>query len=279
MIMNKVISNPLSKEYDELFMANISQFNNAATKRDKEYCAFYPSFGSEGKKFEFIIYGQAIKGWKPRFKTTDQIKDKDFLKESIEHSNSFYSDGKKDNHSPLDWVNFRWSRGAYKELCNTGNTYYDDQDWGDYFAFRSFFWNVTYKLIARYYGLDENGHDWTKKIVWSNLYKIAPAERQNPSEEECVWQREKSVELVKKEIAEIRPKYCIVLTNDDWWSSFRRNSEKLQTKKIKGIKKSYEYVQSYEQYPGSDTRIVVTKRPFTGGKSNICVNEILETIK
>ncbi len=274
--MNKVISNPLPKEYDELFMENIRAFNNAAAKGEKYYCAFYPSFGSEGKKFEFIIYGQSIKGWKPWFKTTDQINDNDFLKESIAHSNSFYSDGKKDNHSPLDWVNFRWSRGAYKELCNTGNTYYNDQEWGDYFAFRSFFWNITYKLIARYYGLDENGRDWVKEIVWSNLYKIAPAERKNPSEEECTWQQGKSIELVKIEIEEIRPKYCIVLTNDDWWSPFR---EKLKTKEISDIKKGYEYIQSYEQYHGSNTRIIVTKRPFTGGKSNICVDEILETIK
>ena len=69
--MNKVIINPLSKEYDELFMANISQFNNAAAKGEKDYSAFYPSFGSGGKEFEFIIYGQSIKGWKPWFKTTD----------------------------------------------------------------------------------------------------------------------------------------------------------------------------------------------------------------
>ena len=158
-------------------------------------------------------------------------------------------------------MNFRWSRSTYKELCNTGNTYYNDEEWGDYFAFRSFFWNVTYKLIARYYELDENGRDWAKKIVWSNLYKIAPTERKNPSKEECTWQQGKSIELVEKEIEEIRPKYCIELTNDDWWSPFR---EKLKTMEISDIKKGYEYIQSYEQCPGSNTRIIVTKRPFTG---------------
>lgn len=272
--MNKKPYKHFSEEYNSSFFENIKIFNKAAEKGAEDYCAFYPSFGSEGK-VEFIIYGQAVKGWEPKFKPTEQIEESSFLKKSIEYSNSFYTDEGGKSHSPLDWVNLRWSPGIYKQLSGKEKKYYSDPAWGDYFAFRSFFWNVTYKLIVKYYDLDENCHDWAEKIVWSNLYKIAPAERQNPSEKECTWQQEKSIELVKKEIEEIRPRYCIVLTNDDWWQPFR---EKLHTKVLLGAK-SYEYVQSYEEYQGSTAKIIVTKRPFAGGNSTVCANEVYEIIK
>lgn len=142
-----------------------------------------------------------------------------------------------------------------------------------YSTFRSFFWNVTYKLICSYYELDEDSWDWSRKLVWSNLYKIAPAERKNPNNMECQWQEKLAIDLVKKEIEEIKPKFCIVLTNDSWWQPFRRNlnthSLQLQIQK-KGI------VESVEQY--KDTKIVVTTRPFKGS-SNKHVKEILKLIK
>lgn len=90
---------------------------------------------------------------------------------------------------------------------------------------------------------------------------------------ECQWQEKLAIDLVKKEIEEIKPKFCIVLTNDSWWQPFRRNlnthSLQLQIQK-KGI------VESVEQY--KDTKIVVTTRPFKGS-SNKHVKEILKLIK
>ncbi len=272
--MNEEIYNQFSEKYNKLFIEGIRKFNKAAQKADENYCCFYPSFGIDGKSCEFIIYGQAIKGWQPQFKTTDNIDDDAFLKTSIQYSNSFYSDKEKGNHSPLNWVNVRWSPNIYKQLKGNEQEFYSDKYFGTYYAFRSFFWNVTYKLIARYYGLHENDHTWVKKIIWSNLYKIAPAERTNPSDEECKWQQEKSIELVEKEIEEINPRYCIVLTNDDWWRPFR---EKLGTKRIAAFEDN-EYIESYEQYPKIQTKVIVTKRPYVGGKSNDCVDEILKLI-
>lgn len=273
--MTKIISDLFSAEYNKLFIENIGEFAKAAKNKEEDYCAFYPAFGKDGKDFDFIIYGQAVKGWQPIFKAADKINGEEFIKQSAEYSNSFYADNEKGDHSPLDWVNARWSQGVYNQLNEAEREFYGDSEWGDYYTFRSFFWNVTYKLINRWYGLDENSIGWAKKIIWSNLYKIAPAERMNPSEEERVWQMKKSIELVKKEIAEINPRFCIVLTNDTWWEPFR---QKLKTKTITDLENK-EYIESYEQYPDRDTRIIVTKRPFSGGNSNICADEIISLIK
>ena len=142
-----------------------------------------------------------------------------------------------------------------------------------YSTFRSFFWNVTYKLICRYYDLDKNSWDWSRKLVWSNLYKIAPAEGKNPNEEECSWRKKISIELIKNEIEEIKPKFCIVLTNDSWWKPFR---DKLKTEVLTHSKLKKGIIQSIELYNG--TKIIVTTRPYSGNSANH-VNEILELIK
>lgn len=261
--------NTLSSDYDKLFIRNIEEFKKQAYK-NRKYAVFYPSFGTpKGDKTEFLIYGQAVKGWGSVFNSSVELNKEQLLREAIDYSNDYYQER---NHSPLDWVNVYWGKNYYRRFVTTQaeKEFYPPVS---YSLFRSFFWNVIYKLICRYYGLDENGLDWSKKLVWSNLYKIAPAERKNPNDEECLWQEKLSIDLVKKEIEEIRPKFCIVLTNDSWWQPFRAS---LKTEMLSYAKLKSGIVESIERY--KDTKIIVTTRPFRGS-SNKHVKEILELIK
>lgn len=265
----KNIYNALSDDYDKLFNNNIEQFVEKANK-NREYAIFYPSFGiPKGAQSDFLIYGQAVKGWGSLFNSSDELNKEQLINYAKEFSNDYYQE---ENHSPLDWVNIYWGKSYDSKFENreAGIEFYPHLS---YSTSRSFFWNVTYKLICRYYGLDENGLEWSKKLVWSNLYKIAPAENRNPNDKECEWQQQISIELIRKEIEEIKPKFCIVLTNDTWWEPFRKNlkTEILQNPNIKnGI------IESIESYNGS--KIIVTTRPFSGS-SDKHVNEILELIK
>ncbi|MGC4232098.1 MAG: hypothetical protein QM594_03745 [Niabella sp.] len=112
-------------------------------------------------------------------------------------------------------------------------------------------------------------------MVWSNLYKIAPAEGRNPNNEECKWQLKFSAALVRKELDEIKPKFCIVLTNNTWWKYFCEN---LKTKILQQYSKQNDgIIESVEKY--GETQIIVTKRPFLGGKSDEYVNETLKIVK
>lgn len=259
----------MSDSYEEIFLRNIIEFNRKANI-DRKYAVFYPSLGAPKKDTpDFLIYGQAVNGWEPVFNVSEDIQQQKLLKIAIENSNDYYIE--KD-HSPLDWVNVYWSKGNYSKYITSQSEreFYPPKDYSTY---RSFFWNVTYKLICRYYELDENSWEWSKKMVWSNLYKIAPEENRNPSDEECFWQEKLSIELVRKEIEEINPKFCIVLTNNSWWQPFR---ERLKTNVLTVSKEANSIIQSYEKY--KNTKIIVTTRPFIGNSNNHA-NQILELIK
>ncbi|MDZ4757490.1 MAG: hypothetical protein SGJ10_05045 [Bacteroidota bacterium] len=88
------------------------------------------------------------------------------------------------------------------------------------------------------------------------MYKISP-DYGNPEIDERVYQLDLSVELLKREIDEIKPKFCIILTNEEWWKPFR---EKLEQKKLEH--NSGPEVISFEEY--NDTKIILTTRPFSG---------------
>jgi hypothetical protein len=263
------IYNKLSENYDSLYLENLIHFQKEMLKVSsgtQGYVHFYPSFGIKNTEHaDFIVYGQAVNGWSSEFCLTDQM-NIDRVLEGIWGSNKYL---KSKNHTPLDWVNVQWSNSIYNMNCEDAETknYYD----GKYLSHRSFFWNVTYKLICDYYEIKRNGYEWSKKLVWSNLYKIAP-ESSNPDNHCKVVQQVHSVNLVKKEIEEISPKYCIVLTNLDWWLPFRNG---LNTKII-GFPDSLDEIVSFEKY--LDTKIIVTNRPYTGNSEKF-VEQILTLIK
>jgi hypothetical protein len=266
-----MIYNQLSGNYNSLYLKNIISFKENLIRNNCnnfDYIDFYPSFGvKKGEYSDFLVYGQATNGWTAGFDHNTPIDDSK-LNESIFASNKYYS---KKDHSPLDWVNVRWSKSSFK-------TYKDDSDLfehydyiKDYWANKSFFWNVVYKLISKYYGFSRWEWDWSKKVIWSNLYKIAP-QGKNPDYWEKEYQKPVTFELLKAEITELNPKFCIVLTNIEWWKPF---GEYLNTEKIDYQRKNID-IESVEKY--NNTLIVVTKRPFRGNSDSIA-EQIMDVIK
>jgi hypothetical protein len=267
--------NELSKSYDELFIRNINKYIINSENQENanvDYNVFYPSFGvRKNEPCEFLIYGQACNEWPVKFNTKEHntlLNTKELLLEAKVYSNGYYEDG-DDVHNPLDWINIYWSKKTYKENVQTLRKlqYYDDFK---YKAYSSFFWNVIYKTISDYYHFDRNKWCWSSKLVWSNLYKIAPTTG-NPSNFEKSLQEIISVQLVKMEIEEINPKYCIVLTNREWWEPFQHefNLNDFGKNEFSEI----EAVQKYK-----NTIIIITTRPFRSGNEKH-VSQILEVIK
>jgi hypothetical protein len=275
------VYNKLSDNYNERFFNTVKEFLYKAPD-NRNYTCFYPSFGiKSGEKTDFLIYGQAVKGWTPNINSAhknmlDKVK---LLNEAINFSNNYLEDT-----TPLEWVNIHWCKSIYNQRIKTEEDlrFYNGTiitNEGEiiepkpicFDMYKSFFWNVTYKLVNKYYNeknyLSDN--NWTRKMIWSNLYKIAPSERANPNDEECKMQEAGCVDLVKKELEEIKPKFCIVLTNDTWWEPFRKE---LKTTK-RQINKIIESVETF-----NETKIIVTDRPFMGN-NNKYVEEILNIIK
>ena len=90
---------------------------------------------------------------------------------------------------------------------------------------------------------------------------------------ECSNQEKYSIQLVKKEIEEINPEYCIVLTNTAWWLPFHKelNATKIACENLPSE------ILFFEQY--NNTKIIVTTRPYPGGSGEGHVKQILQLIR
>lgn len=262
--------NYLSEEYNTLYLENLKEFQKNATdlgNDETNFIHFYPSFGTKkNEPTDFLVYGQATNGWSSFFDSDKEVDFNNVIK-GIIASNRFLE---SKNFTPIDLVNAKWSNAIYNKLCNEDNSISQFFGENKYRFHRSFFWNVIYKLVSDYYSFDRESWDWSKKIVWSNLYKIAP-DGQNPNHIEKHSQLKKSAELILQEIKEVNPKFCIVLTNINWWKPFQ---ELLKTE-VFNID-TPEIIQSVERL--HNTTIIVTDRPFIGSSEKYA-NEILKIIK
>jgi hypothetical protein len=240
----------LSDEYIGLFRNNLQSFCSNILEigksdlMDKQYSLFFPSFGTKDK-VQFIIYGQATNGWIPNF-MVNNIKDS-LVQEAVEYSNT-YNPGEK---NPLDWVNTMWG--------------------GDTNLARSFFWNVTYKLINKFNAFDNDSHEWCTKTMWSNLMKISPSKGSNPNNDEWNAQLEGSRLLLQKELEEIQPEFAIFLTNWNWVSDLFRHDDRFEINEHH----SGEFIHGQGYY--NKTRLIVAKRTFVGSNER-CVKDIIEIL-
>jgi hypothetical protein len=259
---------PLSVRYKELCARNIKDFIEKMNQvegidPEKEYCYFVPSFGDPNKiNADFIIYGQAVNGWdkKTRFTLKNAITAEQLAK-IIDFAEEYGNTCDKGDQNPIDWVNTKWSK---------------------YGMYRSFFWNVCYKLISDYHGFDREASTWSEKMIWSNLMKIAPLNGGNPNELEFEMQLETSIRLFEQEIRELKPKYAIILTNLSWFEPFIEKLS-LQEMAYQSNSEIIEWVgkinhsdskEKDSTHDGTFTKIIVTHRPNVGNSDNY-VNEIL----
>jgi hypothetical protein len=133
----------MSPEYNRLFRENLLAFTKAIHNQEKEYTAFYPIIGKHyAQENHLLVVGQAVNEWlSPGFTIGDDAsKLEEHIKLALEESRA---DGEE---CALNWVNTNWVESG---------------------LYRSFFWNVTYKLVKqKYQKTDEN---WNEVIAWSNF--------------------------------------------------------------------------------------------------------------
>lgn len=196
--------------------------------KDK-YCLFYPMIGKDyHENRELIVYNQCVTDWKPTFKLTQDKKQIESIVKKA-HEYATVSRG-----CPLDWVNKYWiSQNLY----------------------RSFFWNITYKLVMERYGRSEK--DWNHIITYSNLLKVSPVTEDTVSHEVFQAQLFNTAHLFKEELSILQPKNVLLITNLHNWAEpvLRTAGIKFEAHTGGG------YVEATSAYRGS--RIIVAKKPFT----------------
>ncbi len=194
----------------------------------QKYCLFYPMIGKEyNEKKDLIVYGQYAADWKPSFKLTKDKKQIEALvKKAYEYS--IVSRG-----CPLDWVNKYWIKQN---------------------IYRSFFWNITYKLVMERYGRTEK--DWNHIITYSNLMKVAPMGDENFTSELFQGQLYNAGHLFKEELSILQPRNVLLVTGLQNWAE-----PVLRAAGIKFTPHKGDFVEATTAYRGS--HIIVAKKPFT----------------
>ncbi len=81
----------------------------------------------------------------------------------------------------------------------------------------SAFWRVSKRLHNRLIGTSTA---WSSDICWSNLYKVSPAERGNPSPRLRRTQFEHCANLLSIEITTWKPRVVVILAGRDWFDPF-----------------------------------------------------------
>jgi hypothetical protein len=96
--------------------------------------------------------------------------------------------------------------------------------------------------------------------------KIAPTNG-NPNSWEMEAQVDKAANLFKQELDDLKPKNVLIITNLKTWARPILEKAKIEFYQVEG-----EYVEAIGNY--NKTNIIVTKRPYIGGKHQPFVEEI-----
>ena len=145
-----------------------------------------------------MVVGRAVNGW-----------DKGVLPENL----ASHAAAERYSHNVLDSVNrgepcpMRWVTN------NWGNT-------KGYNTKKSAFWRTIRGVVARLEIADVEQGSWSSHLVWSDLYKIAPAAGGNPGKTLRQIQLPGCRELFNLELTTYTPSRLLLLTGTGWASPF-----------------------------------------------------------
>jgi len=83
------------------------------------------------------------------------------------------------------------------------------------------FWSVIRWLVSE--DDDEWEGGWSRRVAWTNLYKISPTDGGNPDDDLCEAQLDACRELLRVEVEAYQPAITVFLSGMDWARSFVRS--------------------------------------------------------
>jgi hypothetical protein len=151
---------------------------------------------------ELMWIGRALNGWEP-IGAPRQFVSSHNVDETMKNF------GSADREScPLRWVTKQWGQeNCYKE------NFYNTK--------RSAFWRTAKRTLLAPGEIDEL---WSSRLVWSNLYKIAPFDGGNPNSKLQNIQYPFCRDILVQEIVAFRPRRVVFATGIDWVERFLDNS-------------------------------------------------------
>jgi len=250
--MNHVLHFSRTQEVDSLrtIARNIGQ--NFDTLPDAPITAFMAMIGNRYQG-ELMVIGRAVNGWIEGCKP-QELNDTRNVNPFIERVLQSVTDGYS---CPMQWVSESW--GNY--------------DHDNYNTKNSQFWRVIRRVVDELSIADVESPEWPSHLMWSNLYKFAPAEKgRKPSSGLCSIQFNECKSLIEQEINTFSPKRILFLTGMNWAEPF---IERLMVE-VTAIT-SCQYVEGVGKLISAsktNSRLVVAAHP-QGKKEDIWVEEVV----
>ena len=186
------IAPPLSAEYRRLYDRLLERVAQAKRQRNN-LCAFWPLIGTEFRPSEGILaVGRAVNGWRSGSFLIEDLRLPEKRHDVLDRASGYRGD--------LGWVAEREGDSGY----NTR---------------RSQFWMVLKEVVARRTGQPLSS-SWSQQLAWTNLYKVAPSQKGNPTLGLRRVQREPGSELLRHEITTLKPRAVVFLTGLGWARHF-----------------------------------------------------------
>lgn len=236
----------------ELFTNGIENVGqNAQTLPAKEITGFLAMTG-DLYTGDLMVIGRAVNGWL-RGIMPAELGQREIANEYAEEVfRSVTAKGK----CPMQWVTESW-----------GDTK------GDYNTARSAFWRVIRQTVGVLGVADIEDTKWPSHLVWSNLYKIAPAGSGNPGSALAKAQFDNCLALLNLELKTYAPRKLLFLTGWDWAGQFLKSYPNIVMHK--GLLEASGTI----TLPTGDTcRIAVAKHP-QGKPEALWVKEVSEILQ
>jgi hypothetical protein len=230
----------------EIYSEMIDQIESADGIQEK----LVTQFPMKGRHYngKIMVVGRAVNGWEDseweHGELSDSTKKERYLSKLIA-----LDEGK----CPMDWVKMSWG--------NTGPGYNSK---------KSAFWRVIHNIMNQL-GYEE---DWSNNFIWSNLYKIAPADGGNPSAKLIKLQKEKCVQLLREEFLLWKPKIILFLTGMNWAGNFIKDITEIEINSVtEGLVEGTGVIRINNQIG----KVIIAKHPQGKNESEM-VNEIMSAL-
>ncbi len=169
----------------------IGEYPKLDRLRGQVWTTFMPRRGLQGTDSGLMIFGRAVNGWLDPI-TLDSIATPANRELVIEALLKEFCDEK----CPMSWIEkpqkWNWKRSAFTRLMH----------------------QLTVKLLP------ESDAPWHSRIIWSNLYKVAPYDGGNPSNRLCSAQEQACLRYFAKELEIWRPRRVVLVTGWNWAQPF-----------------------------------------------------------
>ena len=202
---------------------------------------------------ELMVVGRAVNEWHYPVRLAD-------LKETgaiTWYANAILRASTETDTCPMAWIAKSWGDREAK---------YDPR--------RSAFWRVIRELASNVPQAGASAEAWPSTLVWSNLYKVAPANGGNPGTRLQKLQFGGCVELLRMELINYQPRHVVFLTGLDWAGPF---IEAIGTEAFEQVGRAH--VQAAGRFPGrfGGSRFVVAKHP-RGKNEAQWLQEVLQAL-